>query len=150
MTNQIPVTALLNNHGPATAVMSGENDYVNNFGGTSSATPLAAGVAALVLSANPNLTWIEARQILRDTAIRIDRPTPTRRPMARRQRQPVGDERAPAGLQPVVRLRPRRTRAGGRRGPGRPPPRDAVVRENLADTGAVPSAGAFWTAPTSG
>ena len=33
---------------------------------------MAAGVGALVLSANPNLTWAEVRDILRETAVRID------------------------------------------------------------------------------
>ena len=39
--------------------------HTNSFGGTSSATPLAAGVAALVLSVNPSLT----RTDLRDAGI---------------------------------------------------------------------------------
>ena len=38
------------------------------FGGTSSATPLVAGVAALVLSANPNLSALEVISILKKTA----------------------------------------------------------------------------------
>lgn len=46
--------------------------YCDDFGGTSSATPLAAGVAALVLSANRTLTWDEVRDILRSTADKID------------------------------------------------------------------------------
>jgi len=46
--------------------------YTNSFGGTSSATPLAAGVAALILSLNPDLTWTQVRQYLRDTADKID------------------------------------------------------------------------------
>jgi len=46
-------------------------DYANNFGGTSSASPLAAGVAALVMSRNPSLTWSEVRQIMRNTADKI-------------------------------------------------------------------------------
>ena len=46
--------------------------YANDFGGTSSACPGAAGVAALVLSANPGLTWIEVRDILRRSCDRID------------------------------------------------------------------------------
>ncbi len=42
-----------------------------HFGGTSSATPLVAGVCALILSANPNLTALEVKNILRDTADKI-------------------------------------------------------------------------------
>ena len=45
--------------------------YTNDFGGTSSATPLAAGVAALVLSVNPKLSRDEVRGILRATADKI-------------------------------------------------------------------------------
>lgn len=43
----------------------------SQFGGTSSATPLAAGVAALLLSANPKLGSDEVRGILRATADKI-------------------------------------------------------------------------------
>ena len=39
----------------------GDSDYTPYFTGTSAATPLAAGVAALVLSANPNLTPMQIR-----------------------------------------------------------------------------------------
>src|SRR5690606_38152184 len=42
--------------------------YTDQFGGTSSATPTVAGVCALALSANPSLTGLEVRQILRQTA----------------------------------------------------------------------------------
>jgi subtilisin family serine protease len=45
--------------------------HTNSFGGTSSATPLAAGVAALVLSVDPELTRDEVEQILRQTADKI-------------------------------------------------------------------------------
>ena len=48
---------------------TGENGGVTgSFGGTSSATPLTAGVAALVLSANPDLTAREVVSILKQTA----------------------------------------------------------------------------------
>jgi subtilisin family serine protease len=46
--------------------------YTNDFGGTSSACPGAAGVAALVLSRNPELQWDEVRDVLRRSADRID------------------------------------------------------------------------------
>jgi subtilisin family serine protease len=39
-------------------------DYKANFNGTSSACPNTAGVVALILSANPNLTQTQAREIL--------------------------------------------------------------------------------------
>jgi subtilisin family serine protease len=45
--------------------------YTGEFGGTSSATPLAAGVAALVLSANAQLTATQVKTILQDTADKI-------------------------------------------------------------------------------
>src|SRR5687768_12125938 len=47
--------------------------YCDDFGGTSSSTPLAAGIGALVLSVNPSLTWKQVRSILRETADKIDR-----------------------------------------------------------------------------
>ncbi|MGH9890597.1 MAG: S8 family serine peptidase [bacterium] len=68
----IPITPLMNPHPLGTVVVSGANNYRNNFGGTSSATPLSAGVAALVLSAKPELTFVQARQILQETAVKID------------------------------------------------------------------------------
>ncbi|AFC28296.1 Subtilase family peptidase [Paenibacillus mucilaginosus 3016] len=40
----------------------------DRFGGTSSATPLAAGIAALVLSANPALSALELASLLKRTA----------------------------------------------------------------------------------
>jgi subtilisin family serine protease len=43
----------------------------NSFGGTSSATPLAAGVAALALSVNPALTVAQLKQLLASTADKI-------------------------------------------------------------------------------
>lgn len=46
-------------------------DYTNTFGGTSSATPVVAGVAGLILSANPRLTAREVRAILQETADKI-------------------------------------------------------------------------------
>ncbi|MBY0217875.1 S8 family serine peptidase [Paenibacillus illinoisensis] len=44
------------------------SSITNTFGGTSSATPLVAGVAALIISANPSLTALNVVQILKNTA----------------------------------------------------------------------------------
>ena len=51
-------------------------DYTDSFGGTSSATPVVAGVAALILSANPRLTAREVRGIMEQTADKIVDPDP--------------------------------------------------------------------------
>lgn len=48
------------------------NNYTNSFNGTSSATPLAAGVAALVLQANPNLNYRDVKLILAESARKVD------------------------------------------------------------------------------
>jgi len=49
----------------------GQEDYVFNFNGTSSACPQVAGVCALILSRNPGLTEAEVRSIVRDTADKV-------------------------------------------------------------------------------
>ena len=54
----------------ATGYSSG--DYTSTFGGTSSATPAVAGVVALMLEANPNLTYRDVQEILMRTATRND------------------------------------------------------------------------------
>ena len=46
--------------------------YDTQFKGTSAACPLAAGIVAMVISANPDLTRTEIFEILRDTADKIE------------------------------------------------------------------------------
>jgi subtilisin family serine protease len=111
-------------------------NYRNNFGGTSSATPLVAGVAALMLSVEPSLTWIQVREILRTTAQRID--TANTNPVGQwvdndgdgidefSQWYGYGRIDANAAVNAVIDL----TTAT-----------DVVVRDNLTDTGVVPSTG---------
>jgi hypothetical protein len=48
------------------------DNYTNSFGGTSSACPGAAGVAALVLSLNESLRWDEVKEIMRRSCDQID------------------------------------------------------------------------------
>jgi len=47
-------------------------DYTDDFGGTSSACPGAAGVAALVLARNPNLRWDEVKDVMKRCCDQID------------------------------------------------------------------------------
>jgi len=47
-------------------------DYTYSFGGTSSSTPLAAGLVGLILSVDSGLTSTEVRRIMMDTADKRD------------------------------------------------------------------------------
>jgi subtilisin family serine protease len=47
-------------------------NYTNSFGGTSSAAPGAAGVAALILGRAPTLRWDEVRDLMKRCCDRID------------------------------------------------------------------------------
>jgi hypothetical protein len=47
-------------------------DGISFFNGTSAAAPAVAATAALMLSIAPSLTWIDVRDILRRTAVRVD------------------------------------------------------------------------------
>lgn len=60
-------------------------NYTSTFNGTSSAAPNASGVVALILSANPNLTWRDVRHILASTSTVND-------PDNEKVILPIGDE----------------------------------------------------------
>ncbi|WP_024772660.1 S8 family serine peptidase [Aquimarina macrocephali] len=47
------------------------SDYTQTFNGTSSACPVVAGVAALILSVNPNLTYSEVNNIIEQSAQKV-------------------------------------------------------------------------------
>ncbi|WP_199248852.1 S8 family serine peptidase [[Phormidium] sp. ETS-05] len=51
-------------------------NYTNRFGGTSAAAPIVSGVVALMLEANPDLTWRDVQHILVETATK-NNPTDT-------------------------------------------------------------------------
>ena len=62
---------------PTTKALEIDNSYFNlNFEGTSSAAPHVAGIAALILSVNPNLTNIEVNNIIESTAQKVNANTP--------------------------------------------------------------------------
>ncbi len=55
----------------------GFNTYTSAFGGTSAASPIAAGVAALVLQANPALTWRDVQHVMIRSARKVNPSDPT-------------------------------------------------------------------------
>ncbi|QBX35128.2 VWA domain-containing protein [Paracoccus liaowanqingii] len=71
--NQITLDSGLGDALPLGApVAAGPRQYRTDFGGTSYATPVSAGVGALIISANPELTWQQVRDLCRSTAVKID------------------------------------------------------------------------------
>ena len=57
---------------PGYGNFDGDLDYWPGFSGTSASAPIASGVYALMLAANPQLTAAEARDVACDTATRVD------------------------------------------------------------------------------
>ncbi len=68
-----------NRSGGYPAIVTTENSdrYRYTFGGTSAATPMVSGVAALMRHANPELTWRDIKLILAATASKVE-PDSTR------------------------------------------------------------------------
>ncbi len=60
------------NGGTTGIVTTRVDSYTSTFGGTSAASPNAAGAGALILSALPELTFAELRELVRNTADKID------------------------------------------------------------------------------
>ena len=54
------------------ATTDNDNRYRGSFGGTSAATPIVSGVAALVREANNTLTWRDVKLILAASARKND------------------------------------------------------------------------------
>jgi subtilisin family serine protease len=51
--------------------INSECNYTSTFGGTSSAAPTVAGVMALIISANPELTWRDVKHIIASTSDQV-------------------------------------------------------------------------------
>ncbi len=70
-----PIRVQLLGRAVLTSDRTGDQGYTTDdftgFGGTSSACPLVAGIAGLMLSVNPDLTAAEVKQILQSTADKI-------------------------------------------------------------------------------
>ena len=60
--------------GLSTTARNGE--CVSDFGGTSGSAPVAAGIVALILEANPRLGWRDVQGILIQTAVKISASDP--------------------------------------------------------------------------
>lgn len=56
------------------APVSGDDHghYTDSFGGTSSACPGVAGIAALILSVSPDISWSRVKDIIRQSCVKID------------------------------------------------------------------------------
>lgn len=51
-------------------------DYIASFGGTSAAAPMASGAIALLLEAQPNLTWRDVKHIVAKTSRKLQADLP--------------------------------------------------------------------------
>ncbi len=72
----IVTTDLMGDNGYNKATTPVPKDYAHDFGGTSSAAPLASGVIALILEANPGLGWRDVKEILLRSGTKLS-PTST-------------------------------------------------------------------------
>lgn len=68
----ILVSAYSSGAGVGITTTTTSGGYINSFGGTSSSAPLVSGIIALMLEANPNLTYRDVQHILVDTTVQND------------------------------------------------------------------------------
>jgi subtilisin family serine protease len=62
---------------PAGSFLAGQTFYTSSFGFTSAACSAVAGICALILSANPDLTWRQVKQVIRLSCEKIDKENAT-------------------------------------------------------------------------
>lgn len=138
--------ALFSNKANGTAVIFGNRDYRNDFGGTSYATPVCAGAAALMLSANNKLTWIEVREILRETAVKIDPNNTNATGRWRDEANRISTDPGYTGpfFSQFYGFGRIDVAAAVTAAKDYPSSRDIFVRDNMSDTGAGTSSSPFW------
>ena len=57
---------------PVGSLVDGEAFYTTRFGFTSAAAAAVAGICALIVSANPDLTYQQVKDVLRDSCEKVD------------------------------------------------------------------------------
>ncbi len=138
-----PLNRVNTRSGQTPTLVAGAPTCTASFSGTSAATPLVSGAAALMLTARPESTWAELRDLLASSAQKIDAgsagwaaETTGRHIPALQRHEEYGYGRLDAGAAVAAAVGLRQnpdvsTYQGA----------DLVVRENLADVGEVPSPG---------
>lgn len=71
-TSDLSSVASYNPTSVSSCSQSAATGYTHCFGGTSAATPMVAGVAGLILGANPGLTRVAVQRLLQDSADKIE------------------------------------------------------------------------------
>lgn len=72
LTVSAPSNGSPTHQGITTTTSLADGQYTDDFGGTSSATPLTSGIVALILEANPNLGWRDVQEILITSARKVN------------------------------------------------------------------------------
>lgn len=136
-------TKMTGAHPVGTPISIGPSGYQMRYIGTSAATPLAAGCAAIALSFDPTLTWTQLRELFRETAVKFDsnvinwvdrqgRSTTVQSEKHFSQRLGHGRIDIGAALQYLSNNSDRA---------------DLIIRANLSDDGDVPRAAPFHRSP---
>ncbi|WP_158998625.1 S8 family serine peptidase [Pigmentibacter ruber] len=68
-----PILQIGNSFNACDIIENKDGNYTNSMNGTSSATPVTSGSIALILEANPDLTWRDVKYILAKTATQVDK-----------------------------------------------------------------------------
>ena len=120
--------------GEAIHTATGTNGF-GAFNDTSAAAPIVSGIVALMLSMNPRLNWQEVRDVLRNTAARIDSANADWDALEVGHHIWYGFGRVNA-FDAVDEARARLATGT-----------DIVIRDNTSDDGGIPSSAPYWNSP---